>query len=63
LSWLHQHLPQCTYRLQGLGFQGPIILLFPSEDKSVFPVLKKQFYLDNLLELKIVKHGSRLQSF
>lgn len=63
LSWLQQHLPQCTYRLQGLGFQGPIILLFPKEDKTFFPILKKQFYLENILELKMVKHGSRLQTF
>jgi len=61
LKWIQKYLPSVHYRIYGLGFQDPILLMIPALDFSkVYPLLKHQFYESSLLEIKTLKQGIRV---
>jgi galactokinase len=61
VHWLKTHCPEVAYRVHGMGFQGPILLLIPKETyRDIYALLKRQFYENALQEIKIVNNGSQV---
>lgn len=58
IKWLTVNFPQIAFRLHGFGFQADFIILIPHASFSeIFKRLKKQFYQDQVKEIKIVNKG------
>ncbi|MEN9819454.1 MAG: hypothetical protein RL379_232 [Bacillota bacterium] len=61
MKWFLNTFPQLACRLHGFGFQADFLLLVPNDlFKEVFHRLKKQFYHDQVREIKIVNQGVRV---
>ena len=58
LNWLSRHSKPSHYRLQGLGFQGPILIVIPKATyKETHRQLKQQFSDDAIREIRNVNKG------
>ncbi len=61
IKWLKTHFPKISFRLHGFGFQADFLLLIPVDGyREIFARLKKQFYQDQLKEIRIVNQGIRV---
>ncbi|MEY3431110.1 MAG: hypothetical protein RIS53_8, partial [Bacillota bacterium] len=61
IKWLKANFPQMAFRLHGFGFQADFLLLVPIESyRETLNRLKRQFYQDQVKEIKIVNQGIRI---
>ncbi len=61
MKWLKSTFPQIAYRLHGFGFQADFLLLVPNDSyRDTLTRLKKQFYQDQVKEIRIVNQGIRI---
>jgi galactokinase len=63
LNWLSRHTKTSHYRLQGLGFQGPILMVIPKATyKETHRQLKQQFSDDAIREIRNVNKGYHINN-
>jgi galactokinase len=55
IRYLKKYVPDSAYRIHGKGFDGPILLMIPTDHYSeTLALLQKKFYRENIIECPLV---------